>query len=705
MGGGSAPSGETSLIALEKEMEDCLQGAIDAIEPILLEKEDGRVLLGVPLGEADGGRLAATATLDDLPADWTGTLARLCLNDVRQKQELHRCRGDLDACAAQIGNDFEELSFLRTLADHLDVSELEHGPWHVAERVLPMLAEIIRAESLVLVAAKRDPRDPSRALVDRPVVWVGRRNMTEEACKEFIDTFGEMARGQPLVRNLFSQTPESRPFPGIHKFVMTTLVKRDRVLGWLLAVNHVSRSQEKADDALWRLSDFEFGTVEAGLLGSVASMLATHARNVELVREKEALLVNVIQAMVSAIDAKDPYTCGHGERVALASRLVAREMGIGDADCEHVYLAGLLHDLGKLSVPDAVLRKTGRLTDEEFQLIRPHPEKGWAILQDLDELSYLFPGVLHHHERYDGLGYPDGLAGEQIPLVARILAVADSYDAMTSDRPYRHGMPEETVESIIRNGSAAQWDPKVVEAFFRALPEIKALWAGYQQPTPRQADHGPARGRSLFDTEPCHRHGLLTVQKAMLHERLRVRTTPSRAVSARETGATRPGSDNVHGIGSPKIKKHRAFSYVEVLVVVMILAIMAAVAVPKYADSLVRMRLDAAARRIVSDFAAAQARARVTSSRQTITFTVPPAGSSYQIVGMSDPDRTGLTYTVNLADTSYQATLVSVNLGGDATLVYDGYGNPDSSGTIVVQSGSYTKTITIDPNTGAAAAN
>ena len=382
---------ETSLHSLEEEMEDRLQGAMDAIEPILLEKGDGRVLLGLPLGQADGRRLAATATLHDSPVPWTLKLARLCLNNVRLQEDLHRCRDDLAVCAAQIGNDFEELSFLRTLADHLDVSELARGPWHVAEMVLPLLAEIIRAESLVLVTAKRDPGDAARALVDQPAVWIGRRGMSDEACRQFVDHFREAAKGQPLVRNHFSETPEGRKFPGVHKFVMTALVKRNRVLGWLLAINHVRRPLDQPENTLWRLSDFEFGTVEAGLLGSVASMLATHACNVELVHEKETLLVNVVRAMVSAINAKDPYTCGHSERVALVGRLVAREMGVSEADCEHVYLAGLLHDLGKLSVPDAVLRKTGRLTDDEFQFVRPHPERGWAILQDLDELSYLFP--------------------------------------------------------------------------------------------------------------------------------------------------------------------------------------------------------------------------------------------------------------------------------------------------------------------------
>ncbi len=484
------------LRTLEKDMEDRLQAAVDAIEPILVQKEGGEVLLGLPLGEADGRRVAATAVLHDSPARWTLKLARLCLNDFHLQQELHRCRDDLAVCAAQIGSDFEELSFLRTLADHLDVSELARGPWHIAEMVLPLLAEVVRAESLVLVSAKQDTQEAERAFPDRPVVWIGSRWMSDEMCLQLVDHHRRAAMPQVLVQNHLLDSPDGPAFPGVHKFVMTTLVKRNRVLGWLIAINHSQQPHDRAGNTLWKLSDCEFGTVEAGLLGSVGSMLATHACNVELVREKEALLINVVRAMVSAIDAKDPYTCGHSERVALVSRLLARKMGVSEGDCERVYLAGLLHDLGKLGVPDAVLRKTGTLTEDERALIRPHPEKGWAILQELDELSYLFPGVLHHHERFDGDGYPDGLVGKRIPLVARILAVADAYDAMISDRPYRRGMTEERVEMILREGSGTQWDPEVVETFFSALPEIKALWADYQQPAARQRSGGPPGGLS-----------------------------------------------------------------------------------------------------------------------------------------------------------------------------------------------------------------
>ncbi len=209
------------------------------------KKETAASCWACPWAKPTAARLAATATLDEWPVAWTSALGQVV---PRQRPSgtgapplPQRSRG----LRSQIGNDFEELSFLRTLADHLDVSELEHGPWHVAEMVLPMLAEIIRAESLILVAAKRDPRDASQAMADRPVVWVGRRNLTEETCRTFIETFGELAKGQPLVRNMFSETSEGQRFPGVRKFVMTSLVKRDRVLGWLVAINHVSRPHDQ----------------------------------------------------------------------------------------------------------------------------------------------------------------------------------------------------------------------------------------------------------------------------------------------------------------------------------------------------------------------------------------------------------------------------------------------------------------------------
>lgn len=153
---------------------------------------------------------------------------------------------------------------------------------------------------------------------------------------------------------------------------------------------------------------------------------------------------------------------------------------------------------------------------------------------------------------------------------------------------------------------------------------------------------------------------------------------------------------------SYQMSGRRGFTYVELVVVLLVIAIMAAVAAPRYSQSLLRTRAELAAKRIVADLAAAQARARATSHSQTITFAVPPAGSQYQVVGMADPDRPATTYTVNLQGPPYYATLASVDFGNDTTLVFNGFGMPDSAGTIVLRAGPYTKTIRVDASSGRA---
>ena len=140
-----------------------------------------------------------------------------------------------------------------------------------------------------------------------------------------------------------------------------------------------------------------------------------------------------------------------------------------------MYIAGLLHDIGKVGIPDAVLSKPGKLTDEEFRIIQTHPATGVEILKHLEPLGYVLTAVLHHHESVNGGGYPHGLAGDAIPLFSRIIAVADAYDAMTSDRPYRGRMPAEQAEGILRAGAGKQWDTTVVDAFFAALEDIRFI--------------------------------------------------------------------------------------------------------------------------------------------------------------------------------------------------------------------------------------
>ena len=176
-------------------------------------------------------------------------------------------------------------------------------------------------------------------------------------------------------------------------------------------------------------------------------------------KEIEGLSLHVVQTLAEAIDAKDTYTNGHSSRVAEYARMISERFGYDRKQADEIYMMGLLHDVGKIGVPDAVINKPGKLTDEEFALIKKHPEMGSRILESVKEMPGLKIGARWHHERYDGHGYPDGLSGTDIPEEARIIAVADSYDAMTSNRSYRDVLSQSVVRQEIEKGKGTQFDP------------------------------------------------------------------------------------------------------------------------------------------------------------------------------------------------------------------------------------------------------
>ena len=185
----------------------------------------------------------------------------------------------------------------------------------------------------------------------------------------------------------------------------------------------------------------------------------------------EEMNIQIVTALAAAIDAKDNYTNGHSSRVAEYSRKIAAQCGYSKDDQNEIYMAGLLHDVGKIGVPDEVINKQSKLTNEEFELIKKHPVIGNSILEGIKERPKLAIGARWHHERYDGTGYPDGLAGENIPDVARIIAVADAYDAMTSKRSYRDVLPREKVIEEIKTCSGTQFDPVFADAMLKLIEE------------------------------------------------------------------------------------------------------------------------------------------------------------------------------------------------------------------------------------------
>ncbi len=187
--------------------------------------------------------------------------------------------------------------------------------------------------------------------------------------------------------------------------------------------------------------------------------------------ENEELFIQVVQTLAGAIDAKDSYTNGHSRRVAEYSKEIARRYGYTEEEQSDIYMIGLLHDVGKIGVPDEVINKPSKLTDEEFALIKTHPVLGAQILSNIKKMPKLSSGARWHHERYGGGGYPDGLVGEDIPEEARIIAVADAYDAMTSNRSYRKVLDQSIVRGEIEKGKGIQFDPLFADIMLGMIDE------------------------------------------------------------------------------------------------------------------------------------------------------------------------------------------------------------------------------------------
>ncbi|MEW5323054.1 HD-GYP domain-containing protein [Geobacillus thermoleovorans] len=197
---------------------------------------------------------------------------------------------------------------------------------------------------------------------------------------------------------------------------------------------------------------------------------AVHQRD----KMNKELLNSFITVLTAALDARDPYTAGHSLRVARYALAIGKQLSLPDEQLDALYRSALLHDIGKIGIPDAILLKDGKLSDDEFAWIKKHPALGEAILREvrpIEPIEPLLAGIRSHHERIDGKGYPDGLTGDEIPLFGKIIAVADAFDAMTSDRPYRKGMDIRQAADILKNGKGTQWDEEIVDVFLQYVEQ------------------------------------------------------------------------------------------------------------------------------------------------------------------------------------------------------------------------------------------
>jgi putative nucleotidyltransferase with HDIG domain len=202
-------------------------------------------------------------------------------------------------------------------------------------------------------------------------------------------------------------------------------------------------------------------------LSIFANTIAETIHKAQLKEEIESSYINTVQALVRAIEEKDSYTRGHSERVAALSVEIGRELGLSDKELEFLRIGCLLHDVGKIGVSESIVRSPKSLSVSEYNIIKQHPVKGTEIVRPVSFLKDHLYIIRHHHERYDGRGYPDGLAGENIPLSAQITGIADTYDAITSTRPYRKGLPRPEAVKRIQEEAGKQFSPELIAAFLR----------------------------------------------------------------------------------------------------------------------------------------------------------------------------------------------------------------------------------------------
>ena len=356
---------------------------------------------------------------------------------------------------------FRELHWLTQLPAGVVPQSTEPPEGLVADAILPQLRELLDAHSLVFI------RNDRRAMFGQDVGedhWMAGDRLNHGTIRAVLEAYSaDAASSNGIYRNnvVGREIDGSDDNDHCTSLILCPVRWPGASTGWLIATRTAIDHKT------------QFDPVELELMRAAASALATHGRIRGLLDNQEQLLFGVVRALVNALDAKDSYTCGHSDRVAEFARLIAETMGLSAMECERIHMTGLLHDIGKVGIPDRVLSKPGPLTEAEMDLIRQHPVTGYEILSHLSSFDYVLPGVLHHHESLDGSGYPHGLCGDDIPQMARILAVADAWDAMTSSRPYRAGMPSDKAASILRDGSGSQWDPECVDAFFRCMDGIQ----------------------------------------------------------------------------------------------------------------------------------------------------------------------------------------------------------------------------------------
>ncbi|RKY01318.1 hypothetical protein DRP77_09870 [Candidatus Poribacteria bacterium] len=370
--------------------------------------------------------------------------AAIAISNVKTRAELRRMVNELQRFEEGVKKLFGAVRMREVIKTSLEESARLVGAEISALALLPVRPELEEFAGIYVLTHEGVPEHIDREIRSKLEPVVSSFFGDEVSLKELTTI--------PMASNLaFGSFPER-----VEGFITALLIGGEgTVIGFISAMSE----HEKFD---W---------IDVRLLQMMGYDVAAAIQRAIATEEIRATTESAIRALARAVEKRDPPTLGHSERVARIAVLIGEELGFDQVRLEKLRVAGLLHDIGKIGVPDWILKKPGKLTEEEYAKIKEHPDIGASILEEVPQLREIIPWIRHHHERMDGKGYPAGLSDDQIPLEARILAVADAFDAMTSDRVYRPALPLEEVVRIMEEGKDKQWDGKLVDLLFKILSE------------------------------------------------------------------------------------------------------------------------------------------------------------------------------------------------------------------------------------------
>lgn len=366
-------------------------------------------------------------------------------------EELDKCRAELDATIVELSNKYEELVLLYDMSESLGSLQ---QVYQLTDLILQKAVEHSNADNAILFMMDKG----KGILAIKGVYGIDWLERDKYIVRIGHGLVGKVAlNGQPVIQNNLKGVGIRNKRP-ITALLCVPLKVKDEVIG-VISVAHASVGKS-------------FTSVEQKLLSTLASQAAIALENARLYQETKKMFLSIIGALAATIDAKDPYTHGHSRRVTYYGMLIAEAIGGTPDFVETVKLAGLLHDIGKIGIPESILGKKDQLSNLEYKAMMDHTVIGARILGHIDALKHVIPAIKHHHERFGGGGYPDGLKHDSIPLAARILSIADTFDAITTDRPYRRGLSFEEAIRELETNRGVQFDPELVKVFSEVRKKI-----------------------------------------------------------------------------------------------------------------------------------------------------------------------------------------------------------------------------------------